>query len=315
MAFVDCGSGHTSVVVYATDPADGRVTEVAAFRDVLPPLAGVLGSREEQTKWLDGLKSVLRQCPPGVNGQACVETCVGATGGLRAALKSGQATTAQVQAFAEAVPRLLGNDASTFRTLTPTEEGLAELRAVRHLTSDADMGLLSGGGQSCQLGGCYEGCHSVEVDLNRGKQLMARHGVQHGAEMYSWHVRRIVANAVGESLRTGPVTGIEMMPWIACTKAGLALGTPVTKRQLLTALDEYVASLISSADPKARGSKLDRELLFHLSYAVFARHLADLAFDEDATFTFQKKFETPGGVLRAEWSLGAYLDHRSAQRK
>ena len=176
---VDCGSGHTSAFTFASK-ANGEVKILKHHRDFLPALDKSLKSSEAMAAWVQQLDEKLGKLSKLKSGPIFV----GATAGLRHALKQGKVTRENVDEFqvraclcfnpgslrssthcwtgSQAVVR--SKVSGEFRILSGEEEGLAELRAVRHVLADPTVGLVSGGGRSMQLGhGTGGGLHCISI--------------------------------------------------------------------------------------------------------------------------------------------------------
>lgn len=165
LAIVDCGSGSSRMSVYSLHKDDGFVHEDRYVpSNILPTLAPAMAANQQQ-QWVDTLTELLSHEDPGLR------VVVGTTGGLRKELNEGRVTTAQVEAFSQALeaafPGAHGPRARLVQ-LSGSEEAELELAAVRYIAKHAllpvrpnfggglkriedEIGVLSCGGASSQI--------------------------------------------------------------------------------------------------------------------------------------------------------------------
>ena len=173
---VDCGSGFTRAAVFSRD-ADGLIRSCEAHNH-----AG-LDDAWRQRKVVDALiegGAALREWVASIqaliDATGCATTVVGTTAGLRQAVADGLVTPAMVAALVALLRELAPS--ATFRLLSGDDEARAELAAVQYAadatlpaTAVRPVGMLSGGGMSCQVGWHERGCKeptflSVTAALN-----------------------------------------------------------------------------------------------------------------------------------------------------
>ena len=179
---IDCGSGFTRAAVFSRD-ADGLIRSCEAHSHVAR--GGGYGELDawRQRKVVDALVeggAALREWAASIqtliDATGCAKTVVGTTGGLRQAVADGLVTPAMVAALVALLRELAPS--ATVRLLSGDDEARAELAAVQY-AADATLpaaaarpvGMLSGGGMSCQVGWHERGCKgptflSVTAALN-----------------------------------------------------------------------------------------------------------------------------------------------------
>ena len=160
---VDCGSGFTRATVFSRD-AHGHVRACEAHEH-----AG-LDEAWRERRVVDALVeggAALRDWAASIqaliDATGCTRAVVGTTGGLRQAVADGLVTPAMVAALVALLGELAPS--ATVRILSGEDEARAELAAVQYV-ADATLpaeaarpvGMLSGGGMSCQVGWHERGC-------------------------------------------------------------------------------------------------------------------------------------------------------------
>mmetsp|Transcript_135578 Transcript_135578/g.270482 ORF Transcript_135578/g.270482 Transcript_135578/m.270482 type:complete len:468 (-) Transcript_135578:186-1589(-) len=319
ISVVDCGSGATRAVSFShqaesQDQAETLSAQKSSWRG--EPLALAL-CNEQQTGNLIGLLE--EKLPAGL-------VLVGATAGVRDAVKRGDLLQAQLEDFASQLQDRLGCRAS-FSLLSGEAEARAEWAATIHTfktkTAHAAAsqewptelaGMLSGGGMSCQLAVCGEGGIDDPDCFSFDNRVLAPGGLAEraGAGM-------LTATELNEGLRSVEEAMVDRMAglprrlrgsfaiveWVALFIAsdpterdrslGLGYERRLNRQQIIQALDRHLQSLRSCAHD---GAPVPRPNVVALVYGTVLRALFQEIFDDNADFICLK------GV---SWATGHYL--------
>ena len=190
---LDCGSGFTRAAVFTRD-ADGLIHSCEAHKHA--GLDDVWKQRKVVDALVEGgaaLREWVASIQTLIDATGCTRTVVGTTAGLRQAVADGLVTPDMVTAFVALLRELAPS--ATFRLLSGDDEARAELAAVQY-AADATLpaaaarpvGMLSGGGMSCQVGWHARGCKgptflSVTAALNpHSHALYAKCNTEAGLE-------------------------------------------------------------------------------------------------------------------------------------
>ena len=173
---LDCGSGFTRAAVF-TRNADGLIHSCEAHKHA--GMDDVWKQRKVVDALVEGgaaLREWVASIQTLIDATGCTRTVVGTTAGLRQAVADGLVTPDMVTALVALLRELAPS--ATFRLLSGDDEARAELAAVQY-AADATLpatvarpvGMLSGGGMSCQVGWHARGCKgptflSVTAALN-----------------------------------------------------------------------------------------------------------------------------------------------------
>ena len=334
---IDCGSGFTRAAVFSRN-ADGLIRSCEAHSH-----AG-LPDPWRQRKVVDALVeggAALREWVASmqalIDATGCAKTVVGTTGGLRQAVADGLVTPAMLAALVALLRELAPS--ATFMALSGDDEARAELAAVQHVAEAAlpaaaarPMGMLSGGGMSCQVGWHERGSSvpsllSLTPALNtHSHALKARTCLTADSDGGDGDVRRIALKAFQANLaaeveatgRRGKLRGtfccIEMVGALGSAQdyagsfaGGLAdeIGSRLVSKQVLVgALESHLERWQAQRGPMA-----------HAYYEAYAGLLpAELLgltalCDDEATFYVCRGFEVaPGELLKPSWSLGVFVN-------
>jgi len=319
ISVVDCGSGATRAISFSYQSgSQGQAETLSAQKSSWrgEPLARALRN-EQQTGSLLGLLE--ERLPEGL-------VLVGATGGVRDAVKRGELLQPQLEDFASQLQDRLGRRAS-FNVLSGEAEARAEWASTVHLfktkTAHAATsqewpielaGMLSGGGMSCQLAVCGEGgiddpdCFSFE------NRVLAPGGLAERAA-----AGMLTATELNEGLRSVEEAMVDRMAalprrlrgtfalveWVALFIAsdpterdrslGLGYERRLNRQQIIQALDSHLQSLRSCAHD---GAPVPRPNVVALVYGTVLRALFQEIFDDNTDFFCLK------GV---SWTSGHYL--------
>jgi len=248
---------------------------------------------------------------------------LGATAGVRHALADGTVSQHQVDRFSALLRDRLGNRAQ-FCVLSGQQEGRAEWEAVVHELRcrpgrvDAPpqncVGMLSGGGMSCQLVlQCFPTVEPEAFSFENGvlapggladrasRQELTLQGLLQGLRAHEEQAA-IDASKLPHRLR-GTFALIE---WVALFVAGgrtdrdrtMGLGYErfLTRHEVLAALESHMVSLREEA--KSSPCRVPRPVAVALVYGTIIRTMLREVFDDSA------KFYCMTGV---GWTMGHYL--------
>jgi hypothetical protein len=319
ISVVDCGSGATRAVSFShqaesQDQAETLSAQKSSWRG--EPLALAL-CNEQQTGNLLGLLE--EKLPGGL-------VLVGATAGVRDAVKRGDLLQAQLEDFASQLQDRLGCRAS-FSLLSGEAEARAEWAATIHTfktkTAHAAAsqewpielaGMLSGGGMSCQLAVCGEGGIDDPDCFSFDHRVLAPGGLAERAT-----AAMLTAAELNEGLRSMDEVMVDCMAGLPCRLRGtfalvewvalfiasdpterdrsLGLGYErrLNRQQIIQALDRHLQSLRPDAHD---GTPVPRPNVQPLVYGTIIRALFQEIFDDNADFICLK------GV---SWATGHYL--------
>lgn len=333
ICIVDCGSGSSRASVYSVHE-DGFVHEDRYISSgIIPTLAQSL-SKGEHLEWVSKLKEVLVEDSATITG-----VIIGATGGLRKALREGIVSAPQLSRFRQVLKANVPD--ALLVQLSGEEEAKFELMAVRYLAQYAlpgnvprltggrkgigRVGVLSSGGSSSQV--CYTDGDSGEdrymsLDTNLiGAIAKAREngGNLRFYENYMWKL--ILDNAPRKKIN-GTFLVIELAGSIG-KEAGLA-DRLVPKREAVQLITQHfqTLSLVRGKDNKVRlaeetsgGGKAGRtpSSISWFSEArqpvtILVNNLLQM-FSGSCLFYFSTSFEigSKHNVLRVQWPLGMFL--------
>jgi len=319
ISVVDCGSGSTRAISFShQSDLQGKAEKLSSQKSSWrgEPLARALHSEQQTGSLLTLLEERL---PEGL-------VLVGATGGVRDAVRRGELLQPQLEDFASRLQDRLGGRAS-FNVLTGEAEARAEwestvhtfkMKAARAATSQEWpmelAGMLSGGGMSCQLAVGGEGGTDNSDCFSFDNFVLAPGGVVERAA-----AGMLTATELNVGLRKAEEAMVDRMArlprrlqgtfalveWVALFIASdpterdrtLALGYErrLSRQQIIQALDRHLQKLRPLAHD---GAPVLRPNVVALVYGTVLRALFQEIFDDDADFFCLK------GV---SWSTGHYL--------
>jgi len=310
ISVVDCGSGSTRAISFShQSDLQGKAEKLSSQKSSWrgEPLARALHSEQQTGSLLTLLEERL---PEGL-------VLVGATGGVRDAVRRGELLQPQLEDFASRLQDRLGGRAS-FNVLTGEAEARAEwestvhtfkMKAARAATSQEWpmelAGMLSGGGMSCQLAVGGEG-HTSQSKQSGGVVERAAAGMLTATEL-NVGLRKAEEAMVDRMARLPRrLQGtFALVEWVALFIASdpterdrtLALGYErrLSRQQIIQALDRHLQKLRPLAHD---GAPVLRPNVVALVYGTVLRALFQEIFDDDADFFCLK------GV---SWSTGHYL--------
>jgi len=238
---VDCGSGSTRAIFFKEQP-----NLHSSFPDMRPEksdwrgeaLASALQDDEQVNRLLDLLSE---NVPHG-------QVLLGATAGVRHAVKVGEVDATQLTRFAGQLRKRLG-DRANFTVLTGREEARAEWAATLHALSTRSGqidfpplhcgGMFSGGGMSCQ------------IVLN---------GVE-GLQFHSFDNYVLAPCGLAARAATGPLSGAELLDGIAKCEATISRALQSVQR-----VDTTTIALIEWFGNYIAGNATDRDVWIGLGY-------------------------------------------------
>jgi len=316
ISVVDCGSGSTRAISFSHQSGlQGKAEQLSSQKSSWrgEPLARALSS-EQQTGSL--LRLLEEQLPVGL-------VLVGATGGVRDAVRRGELLQPQLEDFASRLQDRLGGRAS-FNVFSGEAEARAEWESTVHTfkmkaaTSQEWptelAGMLSGGGMSCQLAVGVDGGVDNPNCFSLDNFVLAPGGLVERAA-----AGILTATELNEGLRSAEEAMVDRMArlprrlrgtfalveWVARFVASdpterdrtLALGYEqrLSRQQIIQALDRHLQKLRPLAHDDA---PVLRPNVVALVYGTVLRALFREIFDDGADFFCLK------GV---SWTTGHYL--------
>jgi len=335
---VDCGSGHSSVMLYQTGVKktgwgrtkarvdNATLLEDAAETDLLEP-PQLAYKFDELPILVQALESggTLEWC--GLLKEHTESDCpieIAATAGVRQALRDGTITNNDIEAFRRLIKTEF-DDRATFKILSGEDESVAEHRAVtlcsRWSNVVAPGGgavlLASAGGVSMQVSTATGRHLSITSDSFEGTDLVRDSGVSAGLQ--EWR------NIVHENLRRGTVgTGIggsrmgggsqlkgdfvciELLAWVA-SEVGVPTGTWITRSSFSAKCRDFIdraeAKLVD-IEQEAGLPHTERYPCFVISYTQQVEVTLTTLFSSDAMFYADHEGWEP---LCPDWTLGLFL--------
>lgn len=306
---VDCGSGSTRAISFTDDGVLPLSWEKSSWRG--DALVSAL-KHELHTKALICL--IAKNIPTG-------PVLLGATAGIRQALADGELTSAQLQGFQRRCQDRMGARAR-FAVLSGLDESKAEWTALLYklkshsFKANECMGMLSGGGMSCQLAirntGTSDAFDASFFTVQNG--VLAPGGLvdraSHG-ELTTTELRRgleAVEASAAEQLRGLPqgLSGsYALVEWVGLyvgghdTERDIGLGLSyeraIGRNELLEALELKLSSLQKSIEMDC---KIPRKVVVALVYGTVLKALFS------NTFAPNSVFQCLDGV---HWATGHYL--------
>lgn len=333
---VDCGSGHSKVYTYTRDGKDIN-SDATRLESVLTDV--LVGESSKWGEFFDELET------GGLEKDSSAPLFLGATGGVRRALESNQVSMEIWATFTKAMEKRWPNRKVDAVVLNGKEEAARELTAARTLMrammdiNESDfqqqcpglladrVGLLSGGGESCQVAwddvagshveslriSTVEAVKKIENDENQGWSFWEDTLIQVSSQILSLCPQgKLKGVFVGTTLQAD-----------AAKQCGCA-GRFVSHSEIAKALAELVLDLKAPIEP-------ERVQKMHADYKAWAdkkkvkqpwasRKLINLLsarrllvilqqmFSSEAIFFFTRGFEIKAGhLVDIEWTLGSFL--------
>jgi hypothetical protein len=343
---VDCGSGHTGIICYnimTTPAANGiQYSSATVVQHAKLSVRNAEGGNFPLTEAFANnttelFVSQLQRALAALDGGGFRPELlfVGATGGVRAAIRDGVVAEEQVAAFSTALHEVF--DATirvvNFEVLDGTLEARWELDAAQVIWGGKNapgggdggsIGLFSGGGQSMQLGRPQEEPLSFPFST-----MFPEFEERSGASPDAWldadawkrYEDTLVAKVAEEHskrpLLEGSYVGTAMNHRAAMHSgiAGRALSCREAVSVLRTTLPQFRTKsgplydkMMAERKGGAAHSKYPLERITALHTLRLVTTL-EMLFSPDAQFFFAKNGLGPdGNVLDCEWTLGAFLE-------
>ena len=249
---------------------------------------------------------------------APVSVLVGATGGVRSLVDSGEVSDADLQAFSSHLRSVCGDGAS-FCVLSGEDEAGSELVAARllfHQVMQAEgvnnFGLVSGGGMSCQFAWVdADGADQIKcVRLNTfaANEILTTKGLEDGSP----EVEANFAAVMAEAALPGPLSGVFVASAVQHTVAVVGGWAErfVTAHEIRPNLDVVISQLKAGegaawdATKEKYGDNISS--MGTVVYVCALRLRIILSqFTDDAKFFFAR--QAPGSSVNVEWSVGKFL--------
>eukprot|EP00929_Paragymnodinium_shiwhaense_P120729 TRINITY_DN92765_c0_g1_i1.p1 TRINITY_DN92765_c0_g1~~TRINITY_DN92765_c0_g1_i1.p1 ORF type:complete len:480 (-),score=126.00 TRINITY_DN92765_c0_g1_i1:232-1671(-) len=313
-AVVDCGSGSTrSIQISEEMDFFGRPSKIqrqkAEWRG--EALAEALKDEAKTEDLLDLLEEKIPDGP----------VLLGATAGLRHALRMGDVSESDLEKFSVSLEERLGSRAS-FRVLSGEDEARAEWVATRHVLGKAKAdwncdGLLSGGGMSCQIAvgkprledADAADLFSIAHDMLAPGGLVDLAGQERmgGKQMVAGlSVLEVQLNADMAAMPRDVRGNFALIEWAGNfigstpTQRDIYMGVTAAKEALVTRdlLLEKLEAHLEEMRPKELHEMVPRAHAVALVYGTVLRALLKKVFHESATFRC---------VDGVNWATGHYL--------
>ena len=340
---VDCGSGHASIFWYACGD-DGRAKQMRRSR---------LTPNDAQFKLVDALATATKEMEANIDSmctliqseideatsakvdlQAPSMLIIGATGGMREALATGTVSRAAIGAVQQRLEASFGSTIGRvrFTCLSGEQEATWELRAAQELwggqaermfgaapkASARELGLLSGGGQSMQLGvpgqpPCSWPFSTWHAALNNDEP--GSDAWRQSAAWQEWEAKLLVDvdyefSVTRKRKRIHGRFVLISMNQVAAAAAGFveeAVSAEEAVAKLRDALRRFVA-----AEGEEVAAFLEARKHYKYNVArVTAMHLCRLAHVLERLFEPQARLFAPDPKmydLHCEWPLGAFME-------
>lgn len=315
---VDCGSGYSRVANFQQQNAS---IQAVTTKSNIAALHTVIHCRKKSLEWLHQLVDIVKHVHDH-NHDNRTHVLIGATGGVRDLVSSGEITTKELDVFRELLltavvkeQRLVPFDA-TLRVLSGEEEAKYEFLAVEycaHQCGYADesttLGLLSSGGMSSQMyvkGGCGQ---CVETQIKKGNKLGLEYGMVRGMALYSLHVEEAMrVAAIPEDFgKESDVLyiAIEMLAGVG-EKAGVG-GIVMTVAKAMDVLSSFIESEVEEDKKRGNDERTWRTYVYVMSGIVGKVILERL--HPDSRILFLREFKLADNhSLKPSWPLGCAID-------
>ena len=348
---VDCGSGHASVLWYATVDTGVKQLrrsrlQVAASKtqfkladELAAASAADLDERINRACWL--LQSEMEAAE--AEGLPLPSYLfIGATGGVREVLSSGAVQREAFDQFAAAVQKHFGHlERVRVLCLSGEQEAIWELKAARHIWGpiaeamfgvepqpDSSFGLFSGGGQSMQIAGIDASGGSLSwpfstwceaMDESRGVSPEAWKQPETWGE-WEAQLGGLIATEKGRLGDAVPLSGccvLTAMNEVAAKAAGFG-EQPITA-DAATAACRHALAQFRAGTGEAFEEFLAKRKHYKYNVArVTAMHLCRLALVLEELCAPQMLLYAPDprkhSDLHCEWALGAFITDASGRR-
>jgi len=296
---VDCGSGHSSAMLYTQSSEESVVEMPMKFKDEFPVLVDALKpSGIGAEAFRDALAARLPSDKPVI---------IAATAGVRQALAQGIINESDIDRLHAALASNPGAK-MTFKVLSPLEEAKAEHKALvaccrwSNITTvdGSEISMFSGGGKSMQVAFRrteeQSGLLSLNLDSFIGTSLAKKGGT--GLSEWIGKVQAMLHEQVQRELEiSGHFVMIEMLAGVL-RAAGVPCDTWFSRDDLIGHLTQHIDTV-----QHLPASTNDIGPFIVLAYSTQTRCVLKALFHPSAQFYLPQEWEP----VTPEFSLGLYL--------
>jgi len=276
----------------------------------------------KSTKWLQQLIEIVKE----VDSEA-TQVLLGATGGVRDLISSGEITAKEVERFQELLATttelpfkvhlliLSGDDEAKYEFVSAeycaNQCGFvdAKKQETTTTTSYCNLGLLSSGGMSSQI--FVKGVsHCLQTEVKKGNKLGLEHGMDKGKAAFHKHAKEVIElklpkNFGGENVL---YVAIESLAGVG-EKAGMGSGVVVPVVEAIEILTSFIEKkteedLMLGEDVGERTWKS----YFHVMTGIVGRLILE-RLHPDSKVLFAREFELgEDHILKPSWPLGHAIE-------
>ena len=316
LVVVDCGSGHTELLVITSDKDGNFIEEKRRLGDVRN--GGIIDSVVAEGRDEEFLKMIENNLKEGER-----LLMIGCTGGMRKALRENIVTPDMIHRITTSVTNKWPT--CDFKVLTGLEEARYELLAVQtvfsplHKPSSKTLGYVSGGGATCQVASHVDDVESFHCSTLEVTSLFHNHSCPN--EWIQFVENKFLNNIshLSDSPRNGLFMGITMH---ATAAVAAGIGSAIVSRDiameslstlvqhvLTDPVDQWVKTIQNRCKTAHPRWLIDTHTRAPLIAASAMRLICILktAFHNDAEFYFSRSHDD----LHADWSLGVAVEEQN----
>lgn len=320
MVIVDCGSGYSRVSnFYRSETNLIHATKSGTY---IPALHTIMHCPSKSIEWLHQLIDIVKE----VDSEA-TQVMLGATGGVRDLISSGEITTKQVERFKELLATnpelpfkvhfliLSGDDEAKYEFVSAeycaNQCGFVDAQEPKTTAtaSYGNLGLLSSGGMSSQI--FVKGkslCLPTEV--KKGNKMGLKHGMEKGKAAFLEHAKEAIElklpkNFGGENVL---YLAIESLAGVG-EKAGMGGGVAVPVVEAIEILSRFIEEKTEEDLLLGEGVG-DRtwRAYFHVMTGIVGRLILE-RLHPDSKVLFAREFEiAEDHILKPSWPLGHAIE-------
>mmetsp|Transcript_36451 Transcript_36451/g.76519 ORF Transcript_36451/g.76519 Transcript_36451/m.76519 type:complete len:355 (+) Transcript_36451:93-1157(+) len=320
MVIVDCGSGYSRVSnFYRSETNLIHATKSGTY---IPALHTIMHCPEKSTEWLQQLIDIVKE----VDSEA-TQVLLGATGGVRDLISSGEITAKEVERFQELLATtpelpfkvhfliLSGDDEAKYEFVSAeycaNQCGFADAQEqeTTKTASYGNLGLLSSGGMSSQI--FVKGkslCLPTEV--KKGNKMGLKHGMEKGKATFHEHAKEAIElklpkNFGGENVL---YLAIESLAGVG-EKAGMGGGVAVPVVEAIEILSTFIEKKTEEDLMLGEGAG---ERTWRSYFPVMTGIVGRLILERlhpDSKVLFAREFEiAEDHILKPSWPLGHAIE-------
>ena len=320
MVIVDCGSCYSRVSnFYRSSETNLIHATTSKTGSRISALHTIMHCPNKSTKWLQQLIEIVKE----VDSEA-TQVLLGATGGVRDLISSGEITAKEVERFQELLATttelpfkaqliiLSGDDEAKYEFLSAeycaNQCGFVDAEEQGTTTTTSNLGLLSCGGMSSQI--FVKGVSlCLQTEVKKGNKLGLEHGMNKGKAAFHKHAmetieRKLPKNFGGENVL---YVAIEMLAGVG-EKAGMG-GVVVPVVEAIEILSNFIET--KTEEDLMLGEEVgDRtwKSYVHVMSGIVARLILE-RLHPDSKVLFLREFELgEDHILKPTWPLGHAIE-------